>query len=626
MLLGQHAAVGRREVALVVGALGRRVGVEALFGLLQVVETGVQGRQARVGRPRGVRDSELAAHAEILHHEPLDDEVVRKPELVALVIVVQVGVPQGIADSLGFERFGILVIIEVAVDLPLVVVLLKIGIGLRILREGNRGIVGFLVVEREFVAELEFPGPVDQVDVAADGLTVGTLHHALHLTVAQTDAVADLLLAALGVDIVLVGESRAQRLVQPVGVDTPGDAFQPLVAQVVQPQLVGHAVSGVLIHPGKGLELEFLTGIHQIIVRQIGHRDAEIALVGELQTPPLGRLGLDHDHAVRGLRTVDGRRSGVLEQRHRRHAVHIQVHHRLQRRFESVEDEQRLVGVRAVLLLQADHAALAADFEIGHAVGVGTELDALGDLERGVQRAEALQDALRTHGLEFLGFERGRRTRETLLLALVDARHHHVGHLHGGRRQRNLLKFREVPPVVVLHMDFITDEREHDVVNADGNFQHVTSVGIRGGSDGRSLDDDRHARHRAPVRPVGDPTCDLHELRLLGNGLRGARQDHDRAVLDPVGKLRSRKDVVQHGFQLRAVERGGDPLVAFQHHVGVIEEFVPGGRAHLFQRLGQRHVFQHDRHPLGRRSLRQRDAQQQRQQHQGPPPPPVPRN
>lgn len=175
-------------------------------------------------------------------------------------------------------------------------------------------------------------------------------------------------------------------------------------------------------------------------------------------------------------------------------------------------------------------------------------------------------------------------------------------------------------------MDFIADEREHDVVNAGGNFQHVASVGVRGSSDGRSLDDDRHARHRGLVRPVGDPSCDLHERRLLGSRLRGARHDHDRAVLDPVGELRSRKDVIQHGFQLRTVERGRDPLVAFQHHVGVIEEFVPGGRAHLLQRLGQRHVFQHDRHPLGRRSFRQRDAQQQRQQHQGSPPPPALRN
>lgn len=125
------------------------------------------------GRSRGVRDSELAAHPQVLRHEPLDDEVVRKSELVALVVVVQVGVPQRVADGLGFEQLGVLVIIEVAVDPPLVVVLLEIGVGLRILREGDRGIVGFLIIEREFVAELEFPGPVDQVDVAADGLTVG---------------------------------------------------------------------------------------------------------------------------------------------------------------------------------------------------------------------------------------------------------------------------------------------------------------------------------------------------------------------------------------------------------------------------------------------------------------------
>lgn len=185
----------------------------------------MQGRQARVGRSRGVRDSELAAHPQVLRHEPLDDEVVRKSELVALVVVVQVGVPQRVADGLGFEQLGVLVIIEVAVDPPLVVVLLEIGVGLRILREGDRGIVGFLIIEREFVAELEFPGPVDQVDVAADGLTVGTLHHALHLAVAQADAVADLLLAALGVDVVPVGESRAQRFVQPVGVDAPAMPF-----------------------------------------------------------------------------------------------------------------------------------------------------------------------------------------------------------------------------------------------------------------------------------------------------------------------------------------------------------------------------------------------------------------
>ena len=223
-------------------------------------------------------------------------------------------------------------------------------------------------------------------------------------------------------------------------------------------------------------------------------------------------------------------------------------------------------------------------------------------------------------------YKRTKTARETLLLALVDARHHHVGHFHGGRRQRNFPKIREVLPVVTLHMDFIADEREHDVVNAGGNFQHVASVGVRGSSDGRSLDDDRHARHRGLVRPVGDPSCDLHERRLLGSRLRGARHDHDRAVLDPVGELRSRKDVIQHGFQLRTFERSRDPLVAFQHHVGVIEEFVPGGRAHLLQRLGQRHVFQHDRHPLSRRSFRQRDAQQQRQQHQGSPPPPALRN
>ena len=167
-----------------------------------------------------------------------------------------------------------------------------------------------------------------------------------------------------------LGESRAQRFAQPIRVHPAGHFLHPLIMQVVQPQLLQRIVRQVGINTRQFLKTQLLAGIHQVVVRQVGHRDREVPFITQAQ-PPFFRLhGLDDHHAVGRFRAINGRGSSILQDGDRSHAVHVQVGNRLQVRFKPVKDEERLVGIRAILFLQPHDAALAADFNVGHAVGV----------------------------------------------------------------------------------------------------------------------------------------------------------------------------------------------------------------------------------------------------------------
>ena len=160
-------------------------------------------------------------------------------------------------------------IIQIAVDSSAGVVLAIVRIGVSIFGERNGRIGRFKPIERKFVAELELSGTVDKIDITFEGLPVRSLHHTVHVTIAQADSVADLIFTTFGIEIMLMSESRTDRLVEPIGIDSPFDFLQSFITEIVQSDLYKRIVCIVLIYAGECLELKFLTSIHKVVVAQI---------------------------------------------------------------------------------------------------------------------------------------------------------------------------------------------------------------------------------------------------------------------------------------------------------------------------------------------------------------------
>ena len=121
--------------------------------------------------------------------------------------------------------------------------------------------------------------------------------------------------------------------------------------------------------------------------------------------------------------------------------------------LDTVENEERLIGRVVVLSGEITHqTGLAADFQIGQPVGVGTESAVLDKRQSGFEGFETLKDVLRSDGPQLLARVGLRRTGETVLVAAVDTRHHHFIDLRGVLLEHDL----HIPLIGILHL-----ERDH---------------------------------------------------------------------------------------------------------------------------------------------------------------------
>ena len=343
----------------------------------------------------GTRKSELGPGPQGICHEPFEDEVVRKAEAACPGPAVQARVPQRIRD---WEIFKPLFrIIKIPADLSVRSIFSVVWICIRIFCKGNSRVGCLHIIYGQLVAELEFSCTVYQIHISLNCLTFGSFHYSVNISVAEAYSVSDLILSAFCIDVMLVGESRTDRLAEPIGIHSPLYLLESLVPEVVKTDLVERIARVVLIYACKGLELKLLAGIHEVIVRQIRQRKAEIAFIRKLQTSSCRSLRLNDHDSVRCLGTIYCSRRRILEDGHRSHTVHVQVHYRLESRLEAVENEQRLVRIGPVFLLEAHDAGLSSDLYVRHHVRIGSELGALHHLEGRIEGLEALKHVVVTN-------------------------------------------------------------------------------------------------------------------------------------------------------------------------------------------------------------------------------------
>ena len=233
-----------------------------------------------------------------------------------------------------------------------------------------------------------------------------------------------------------VAERRTQRQCEPVGLDAALDVLQFAVILLEfrgdLPRIIRVVVAG------QPFGFELFTGVHQVVARQVGGVDREVAAVADVQASGRQGFGRDDDHAVGGARTVHGRCRGVFQDGVGLDALDVEVVDLLHRHLVAVEHEDRLIGVvlecvfrgKVRVELEGADTRLSADIHLRQGIGVRTHVEVLGDAERGLEDLDGAEGvALRSHGLELFAGDRGRRSGERLLGDVQNTGNHDVADL-----------------------------------------------------------------------------------------------------------------------------------------------------------------------------------------------------
>ena len=179
--------------------------------------------------------------------------------------------------------------------------------------------------QRELIRKLEFRHPVNQINITADHVPLRLLHHPGNPVISRSQTEQEIPLATLHVQRMLLVHPHPQRFCQPIRVHPALYHFQLFVIQLIQHHLVRRRPIHRLVPPRQPFELQLLPRVHQVITRQIRHREIHVSRVTHLQFPRLRFHGLHHDYPVGRLRTVNRRRGRVFQDRDRGHPVYIQV-------------------------------------------------------------------------------------------------------------------------------------------------------------------------------------------------------------------------------------------------------------------------------------------------------------
>ena len=227
--------------------------------------------------------------------------------------------------------------------------------------------------------------------------------------VAHRQRVGQLVGAAVELHVVVVQDRGLEVEVGPVAV-----GVERRIVALAEMLDVALAVTGLLAR----VEARLVVEVHVIDrseqVGIAGHLlDRDVSVVLDLQAARTAFLRGDEDDAVGGLVAVDGGRGGVFQDRHRLDVLGV---HLVERRFESVDDDQRR---RIVERADAAHGDRAA-------VGSG--------LARGLGHLHARDLAV----LEVGGRDRRYGAREFLLAGRAVADDHDVLHGEGVLFERDV--------------------------------------------------------------------------------------------------------------------------------------------------------------------------------------------
>ena len=254
--------------------------------------------------------------------------------------------------------------------------------------------VGILVAEG--IAALETDGQplgevVRKIQTGRDAAESAAVDDALRIVAAERREVARLLTAAADRKVIVLIESRAGDLVDPVG---PAPVLRRVEARRTLRIARGEIVPVVEV-------ADELLRVHQIEVAG-EFRDAEFSLGRDRRLRGDALPRGDDNHAVGAARAVDGRRRGVLEDRDLLDVGRVDVVQVAHGVDHAVDDDQRFVRRRD--RTRAAHA----------------------DRSRGSRRTRSRHDV---------------HTGDAALQSLVDRRVGHVadvGHLHVGDRTRQV--------------------------------------------------------------------------------------------------------------------------------------------------------------------------------------------
>jgi len=323
-----------------------------------------------------------------------------------------------------------------------------------------------------------------------------------------------------------------QRLRKPVGIHTPFHLAQTRL-------IVALGVEVVLgIEPCEFFHIDLLRGVHQVVRREIGHFDAHVAAVCDIDRTGLRGQRFDHDDAVRGFRAIDRRCRGVFQNGDRCHAVGIEVGHRLHVDLEAVQKQQRLVGIGVVLALQRDQPVArggasgkrrrAAHAHVGQRIGVRTHLEIVHDTETRFHGTDRLGDIRRGVFLDVLAFDRRYGTRISFLFPGEDTRHDDlfdVGVAFENDLDVSFAAAKFDGDFLFLHAD---ERHVDDDVGTFFEFEPEFSVRIGRDADRGSVKDDRGARNGQPAR-IGDGSRNCYtRFALLGLRREGGSAQADQ--------------------------------------------------------------------------------------------------
>ncbi len=164
--LTQQLTVCDRQVAFISERRSGGVVVRPFLRLAHAVKISMQRRQTGFRRDGSLRHTEFGTRTQVGRSKPFGYEVIRKPEFITPVVIVQPGVPQRIGNG-SFLR--ILRLIQILVYSSGRIVFAIIRIGQSVLGKEHHGVRRFQIIYCQLITELKLPGAVNQVQITRQG-------------------------------------------------------------------------------------------------------------------------------------------------------------------------------------------------------------------------------------------------------------------------------------------------------------------------------------------------------------------------------------------------------------------------------------------------------------------------
>ena len=407
---------------------GQSIGVVQLVVALQRVEVGIIRTLALIRTVGGYRrlaaEHKAAGHEiEILLQRELRDDRIRKAVLVTLDhLGVRVGHRTRRVDTEQYVLHARELLVRLIHHGELN------GVTVHHVVEDGGGILdrSRIVLEHRVHVDLHARGArqvdvhlgheVETVDVDVVLEVVGAvlLQDTRILVVGHRHVVTGDLTATVGIErIVLVVGHLLEHLVVPVdvGIDHGVDARDRILDLLCR--IAGRddrvvVVLRLVVHAHVGHTVDHLRQLRR-------HRDLRLVTERHRELALASLLGRHGDHTVRTLRTVEGGRRRILQNREVLDVVGLHVGQIVGRDLEAVEQDQRALGI--------SERGDTADEELG-IVAAGLTAALVRDKARDTPR-QRCGEVARRH-LQFLGIDRLDRGYDRLLLLCRESRYHDI--------------------------------------------------------------------------------------------------------------------------------------------------------------------------------------------------------